>query len=124
MRVQVPESTFGNLLGYRESLAGGDLGTIQTIRVMRKLVDQGYGRARAIIEERSDGLVRIAEALLEREVLDGAEVRMLIEGETLPAVQRTKPPTPDGGDKQQVLRPEGGKPPLPGLLGGERPQPA
>ena len=40
MRVQVPESTFGNLLGYRESLAGGDLGTIQTIRVMRKLVDQ------------------------------------------------------------------------------------
>jgi hypothetical protein len=30
---------------------------------------------------------------------------------------------PDGGEKQQVIRPEGGKP-LPGLLGGERPQPA
>ena len=30
----------------------------------------------------------------------------------------------DGGDKQQVNRPEGGKPPVTGLLGGERPQPA
>lgn len=49
---------------------------------------------------------------------------MLIDGETLPAVTTTKPAPPDGGEKpQQVLKPEGGKP-LPGLLGGERPQPA
>ena len=34
-----------------------------------------------------------------------------------------KPSSPEGGDKQQVIRPDGGKP-LPGLLGGERPQPA
>src|ERR1700678_2764695 len=46
---------------------------------VRKLVDQGYDRARKIIEERQDGLARIAEALLEREVLDGAEGRLLIE---------------------------------------------
>ena len=31
---------------------------------------------------------------------------------------------PSDGEKQQVIRPEGGKPPVPGLLGGERPQPA
>ena len=30
---------------------------------------------------------------------------------------------PDGGEKQQVIRPDGGKPPLPGLLGGERRNP-
>ena len=47
---------------------------------VRKLVDIGYERARDIIDEKGDALVRIAEALLEREVLDGAEVRLLIEG--------------------------------------------
>ena len=50
---------------------------------MKKLVEDGYDRARKIIEERADALERIALALLEREVLDGSEVRQLIDGETL-----------------------------------------
>jgi cell division protease FtsH len=90
---------------------------------VRKLVDQGYDRARKIIEARSDGLARIAEALLEREVLDGAEVKLLIDGETLPTPARPKVMPPGGGETQQVIRPEGPKP-VTGLLGGERPQPA
>jgi cell division protease FtsH len=89
---------------------------------VRKLVDQGYDRARKIIEERQDGLARIAEALLEREVLDGAEVRLLIEGGVLTTPVRPKTMPPGDGEKQQVIRPEGGKPTVPGLLGG--PQPA
>lgn len=40
MRVAVPDSHLGGLIGYRENLAGGDHGTIQTIRVMRQLIDQ------------------------------------------------------------------------------------
>jgi cell division protease FtsH len=36
----------------------------------------------------SEGLVRIAEAMLEGEVLEGAEVRMLIDGGVLPAIPR------------------------------------
>jgi cell division protease FtsH len=91
---------------------------------VRKMVDQGYDRARKIIEERSEALARIAEALLEREVLDGAEVKLLIAGQTLPASSRPKTMPPADGEKQQVIRPEGGKPPVTGLLGGERPQPA
>jgi cell division protease FtsH len=91
---------------------------------VRKLVDQGYDRARKIIEERSDGLARIAEALLEREVLDGAEVRLLIDGQTLTTPVRPKTMPPNDGEKQQVIRPEGGKPPVTGLLGGAPPQPA
>jgi hypothetical protein len=47
---------------------------------------------------------------------------LLIEGGTLTTPVRPKTMPPDGGEKQQVIRPEGGKPPLPGLLGG--PQPA
>jgi cell division protease FtsH len=86
------------------------------------MVDQGYDRARKVIEEHSDGMVRIAEALLEREVLDGAEVRLLIEGQALTTPARPKVMPPSGGETQQVIRPEGGKPPMTGLLGG--PQPA
>jgi cell division protease FtsH len=95
---------------------------IEIDKQVRKLVDAGYDRAQGIIVEKGDALARIAEALLEREVLDGAEVRLLIEGGTLAAYTKTKPPE-GGGDKQQVIRPEGGKP-VTGLLGGERPQPA
>jgi hypothetical protein len=60
--------------------------------------------------------------LLEREILDGAEVLSLIKGDTLP------PRQPDGGKDvedhtQQVLRPESGRR-VTGLSEGERPQPA
>ena len=41
---------------------------------VKKLVQGGYDTAAAIIEEHSDALVKIAEALLEREILDGDEV--------------------------------------------------
>jgi cell division protease FtsH len=86
------------------------------------LVKNAYDTAAKIIEENSDALVRIAETLLEREVLDGTEVLQLIRGENLPAM-----PPKGGKDSedhtQQVLRPEGGRR-APGFSEGERPQPA
>jgi cell division protease FtsH len=86
---------------------------------VRKIIGNAYDRARTVIEERSDALIRVAEALLEREVLDGDEVRQLIEGKELPPVR----PSPPTGQTQQVVRPEGGRR-LPGFVEGERPQPA
>jgi cell division protease FtsH len=88
---------------------------------VQKIVRSAYSEASALIEERSEALVRIAEALLEREVLDGDEVHQLIEGRVLPPV-RPIPPG-DGGRTQQVVRPEGGRRITP-LVEGERPQPA
>ena len=112
----------------REIAQHRDYSEATAIRIdeqVRKLVEAGYSTARKIVEERHDAMIRIAEALLEREVLDGAEVKVLIDGGTLPAFQGTKSSGPgDGAEKpQQVIRPEGGKG-VPGLLGGERPQPA
>jgi cell division protease FtsH len=89
---------------------------------VRKLVEDGYSRARKIIEERSDALVRVAEALLEREVLDGQEVIDLINGKALPKFEAPKPPS--GGTTQPVIAPTPTPNPVPGLLGGESPQPA
>jgi|YNPMSStandDraft_1061717.scaffolds.fasta_scaffold08240_2 cell division protease FtsH len=109
----------------REIAQHRDYSEATAIRIdeeVRRLVKQGYDRAKAIIEQHSDALVRIAEALLEREVLDGNEVMQLIRGEPLPA-----PAAHDGQQegRQKVLKPQpqpGVK--LPPLVEGERPQPA
>ena len=75
---------------------------------VKKFVARGYDRARGIIEEKSSAMVRIAEHLLEREILDGAEVRQLIEGIPLAPLPIAKPKDKDP-DIQQVIRPEGGR---------------
>ncbi|HEY1343295.1 MAG TPA: ATP-dependent zinc metalloprotease FtsH, partial [Bryobacteraceae bacterium] len=87
---------------------------------VKKLVTGGYNTAAKILEERSEALVKIAETLLEREILDGNEVMQIINGQPLAPLSGPK----DSEDHtQQVLRPEGGRR-LPGLSEGERPQPA
>ena len=88
---------------------------------VKKLVQSGYDRARKVIEDKSDALVRVAETLLEREVLDGAEVKQIIEG--IPLSPRAVKSKDSEDHSQQVLRPEGGRR-LPGLSEGERPAPA
>jgi len=69
---------------------------------VKKLVQGGYNTASRIIEERSEALVKIAESLLEREILDGNEVLALIQGETL----APSGPKDTGDQTQQVIRPE------------------
>ena len=90
-----------------------------------RLVETAYEQAKKIIVDHSDALVRMAEALLEREVLDGDDVRALVEGRELPDVstpQEEVEPTPT---PQQVLRPDSTKPQgVPGLAEGEQPSPA
>jgi cell division protease FtsH len=82
---------------------------------VRRLVDEGYTRAKGILCENKETLTRIAMALLEREVLDANEIRMLVEGKELPPI---KMPSKDDG-VQQVLKPEPGRPGI--AKGGESP---
>ncbi|MGH9618980.1 MAG: ATP-dependent metallopeptidase FtsH/Yme1/Tma family protein, partial [Bryobacteraceae bacterium] len=102
---------------YSESTA------IKIDQQVRKLVEDGYNRAKQIIVDRSDALVRIAESLLEREVLDGKEVTDLINGKPLPKVSGPKTaPASNPPDNGTVIAPHPN--PLPGLMGGGSPQPA
>jgi cell division protease FtsH len=82
---------------------------------VRRLVDEGYTRAKGILSTNKDTLTKIALALLEREVLDANEIRMLVEGKELPPI---KMPSKDDG-VQQVLKPEPGRPGI--AKGGESP---
>ena len=89
-------------------------------------VKTGHDVAKKIITENSEALVRIAEALLEREVLEGDEVTTLIDGGELEAIthpeqDEEEPAVP----QQEVLRPDTPQPKgVPGLSEGEQPSPA
>jgi cell division protease FtsH len=86
---------------------------------VRRLVNTGYEKAKSIILENRDAMVRIALALLEREVLDASELKLILEGKQLPA--RVIPQKGDGDGVQQVLKPEPGR--TPGIAPG-KPSPA
>jgi cell division protease FtsH len=70
---------------------------------VRRLVGKGYETAKNILGANNDTLVRIAVALLEREVLDSNEIKLIIEGKDLPKI--TPPPKSDDG-VQQVIKPD------------------
>jgi len=50
---------------------------------VKRIVVQQYGRARTLLEEHHAELVRVAEALLEHEVLDAVQLRRVLDGEIL-----------------------------------------
>jgi cell division protease FtsH len=84
---------------------------------VRRFVDEGYKSAVDILSNNRDKLERIAQALLEREVLDSAEMQLIMEGKELPA--RVNPNTqPQKDEVQQVLKPAPGQPQV---APGERP---
>ncbi len=89
---------------------------------VRKFVMDGYERAKTILRENREALIRIAEALLERESLDAAEIKMLIAGQPLEdrrsskAEPKNEKPTP--APAKGVVRP------APSISPHEKPSPA
>jgi cell division protease FtsH len=61
---------------------------------VRRIVTTAYETARNILQTHRDTLERIAVALLDREVLDANELKLLIEGKPLPEKVRPAPPAP------------------------------
>src|SRR5207253_4344664 len=51
---------------------------------VRKLVNNGYTTAKQILSDNRDTLESIARALIEREVLDANEIKLLVDGKQLP----------------------------------------
>ena len=77
---------------------------------VRAFVDAGYKSAYTLLESNQDIMHRMAVALLERETLDAAEIKLIIEGKDLPAVRSALSGVdPGSGDVQKVIKPEGGR---------------
>jgi len=51
---------------------------------VKRIVNGGYEAAKKLLSNNRDTLERIAQALLEREVIDANEVKLLMEGKPLP----------------------------------------
>jgi cell division protease FtsH len=85
---------------------------------VRRLVDEAYHSAVNILGSNKEIMHRISAALLEREVLDANEIKLLMEGKELPPI---KIPAGSDGGMQQILKPEPGR--TPGLAPGQ-PSPA
>ena len=91
---------------------------------VRSIVTTGYSKARNILETQKELLERIAQALLDREVLDAVELKLLMAGQPLPEKVPPPPPEPrvSAKEPQISLRPEPRT--IPGLTNGEKPAPA
>ncbi len=90
---------------------------------VKKLVGEQYERARSIVEENRDTMVRLAETLLDRETLDGVQIRRIIAG--LPLDDDGPSPDNDDDSRPQLKEPATNplKPILPPITGGN-PAPA
>ncbi len=62
---------------------------------VRRIVDEQYEQASKIIKENSEALVRLSEALLERETLNSTQIKRIVEGLPLESDDET-PGTDDG----------------------------
>jgi cell division protease FtsH len=87
---------------------------IQIDEEVKKMVSIGYATAKKILSENRETLIRIAKALIEREVLDASEIKLLVDGQNLPPIKPLPAKTDDG--VQQVIKPERAP-----AKGGERP---
>ncbi len=72
-----------------------------------KILSQKYDEARQLLLDNRDLLDRVTEALLERETLEGAQLAILLNGETLPdlppvsAETETSPPNGSRGERDE-----------------------
>ncbi|HXY40747.1 MAG TPA: cell division protein FtsH, partial [Vicinamibacteria bacterium] len=82
---------------------------------IRRIVSEQYDRAAGILTEHRDVLVRVAEALLEHEVLDAPQLKQLIAGEplTVKPAPAPAPPPHRGHNKAEDERPGLVPPPMP-----------
>src|SRR5271168_2648022 len=94
---------------------------IQIDKEVKRIVSGGYENAKRLLSNNRATLERIAQALLEREVIDAIEVKMLMEGRPLPEKPRTPPPPAPAAPSAdpKVVRPE--LRPAPGFTRGENP---
>jgi cell division protease FtsH len=81
---------------------------------VKRIVEEGYNRAMRLLEENRDGLIRVAEALLEYETLEGSEIDMIVKDQPLnrPKVASNDEDSQDRSAQEKIP----GHSPLPQLI--------
>ncbi len=129
-RAMVTQFGFSELLGnvdyanerdsYLGSVNGGTSHSGNTQKVIddevKRIADEGYERAKAILTEKLEDLHRLAQGLLEYETLTGDQIRKVIAGEPLggPGDDGIKPDQ-DGGSGVVAIPKTRSRKPKPGM---------
>src|SRR5262245_19598437 len=72
--------------------------TAQAIdKEIRRIVEQGYDRAKHLLTEHGDELEKLAQALLEYETLSGDEIKIVLDGGSIDRGSSSKPSIPAAG---------------------------
>ena len=88
--------------------------TAQAIdKEIRRIIDEGYDRAKHLLNEHREELETLAKALLEYETLSGDEIKKLLAGETIDRGGAKGPSIPAAGSSIPKA-----KRPKPGAIGG------
>jgi cell division protease FtsH len=83
---------------------------------IRRVVDEGYERAKHLLDEHREELESLAKALLEYETLSGDEIKKVLAGETIDRGGLKGPAIPAAGSSIPKA-----KRPKPGSIGGPAP---
>jgi len=94
--------------------------TAQAIdKEIRKIVEDGYARAKHLLDENRQELETLAKALLEFETLSGDEIKKLMAGETIDRGGNKGPSLPAAGSSiPKAKRPKAGAIGGPATVGG------
>ena len=81
---------------------------------VKRIVEEGYNRAMRLLDENREGLIRLAEALLEYETLEGSEIEMIVKGQPLnrPKIAANDEDSDDRSAQEKIP----GHSPLPQLI--------
>jgi cell division protease FtsH len=85
----------------------------QIDKEIRRIVEEGYDRAKHVLDVHRDELEKLAQALLEYETLSGDEIKKVIAGETIDRGGSKGPAIPAAGSSIPKA-----KRPKPGAIGG------
>ena len=95
--------------GYQGKTAGLSVSAETKLLIeseVKRLIDDGYDTARAILLEKAEGFERLAKGLLEYETLTGDEIKRVIAGEKPNADANDAPPPTTGGGEGVVSIPK------------------
>ncbi|WP_265528756.1 ATP-dependent zinc metalloprotease FtsH [Sphingomicrobium marinum] len=109
--VQYEEQQGETFLGYSQSQGMNVAAeTKQKIdKEIRRIIDQGYDRAKQVLTEHADELETLAQALLEYETLSGDEINTVLSGGTIDRGGSTGPVIPTAGSSiPKAKRPKKG----------------
>ncbi|MGI8544686.1 MAG: ATP-dependent zinc metalloprotease FtsH [Aridibacter sp.] len=88
---------------------------IQIDQEVRKIIDEQYELAKKVLNENSEAMIRLSEALIEYETLDSVQIRRVVAGLPLDDDEET-PESDDDGSSEKVKNPFK-KPILPPITG-------